>query len=169
MARTQNEDPRERELAMLAVAAAFMYAGLAGAPASAADVSVSGATAHVMEDPVNGRRVEVYMDIHNAGAARDRLYAVRSKVSRRTMLAVVQDGPHANGAGTSGVAMHMQTAVLDVPAGATATLEHGGSHIMLMEPEVAPAVGSTFPVTLFFEHAGRMSVEVTVEAVEPAH
>lgn len=150
-------------------------AGFFVAPAHAGDVTVSNATAHVMEDSVNGRRIEVYMTIDNAGAARDRLYAVRSKLSRNTMLSVVQHasdrasgGGHANMTGTA-TGMHMQTRVLDVPAAATAVLEHGGSHIMLMGPTEMPAVGATFPVTLFFERAGRMSVEVTVVPAEMSH
>ena len=55
--------------------------GLTAAAANAGEITISNATAHVMEDPVNGRRIEVYMDIENSGGARDRLYSVRSKLS----------------------------------------------------------------------------------------
>jgi len=167
-------NPKKCNLAV-GLAALLLLSAINAFSAQAADVSVSNATAHIMEDPVNGRRIEVYMNIENSGAARDRLYAVRSKLSQKTVLAVVQDGGHAMGAsghgatGHSEAAMHMQAAVLDVPAGATATLQHGESHIMLMEPKEMPAVGATFPVILFFERAGRISVEVTIVPESMAH
>lgn len=161
--------------AIVAAVAVFVLAAVTAVSAQAADISVSNATAHVMEDSVNGRRIEVYMDIENSGAARDRLYAVRSKLSRKTVLAVVHDGGQAMGGSGHGAgehseaAMHMQAAVLDVAAGGTTTLQHGASHIMLMEPKGTPAVGTTFPVTLFFERAGRISVDVTIVPEDMGH
>ena len=166
--------PRKRN-PVVGLAAVLLLLAVNPFSAQAADVSVSNATAHVMEDSVNGRRIEVYMNIENSGAARDRLYAVRSKLARKTLLAVVQDDGHAMGGSSQGTtghseaAMHMQAAVLDVPAGGTVTLQHGKSHIMLMDPPETPAVGTTFPVTLFFERAGRISVEVTIEPEGMAH
>ena len=174
MTHRTNHGPMKRNLAV-GLAAAVLLSAITAASAQAGDVSISNATAHVMEDSVNGRRIEVYMNIENSGAARDRLYAVRSKLSQKTVLAVVQDGGHAMGGSSQGAtghseaAMHMQAAVLDVPAGATATLQHGASHIMLMEPKEMPAVGATFPVTLFFERAGRISVDVTIVPESMAH
>jgi len=38
-----------------------------------------------------------------------------------------------------------------------------------MDPPETPAVGTTFPVTLFFERAGRISVEVTIEPEDMGH
>jgi copper(I)-binding protein len=153
----------------------LLLSAITAVSAQAADISVSNATAHVMEDSVNGRRIEVYMTIENSGAARDRLYAVRSKLSRKTMISVIHHTGHgANGSGQDGTAhsdvdKHMETRVLDVAAGGAASLRHGDSHIMLMDPKETPAVGATFPITLFFERAGRVSVEVTVEPMEMGH
>ncbi len=149
--------------------------GLTAVAANAGEITVSNATAHVMEDPVNGRRIEVYMDIENSGGARDRLYSVRSKLSGKTMLSVIQDAGHsANGSNHDGMGhpnlqMHMPTTVLDVPAGTKVELRHGNSHIMLMEPKDSLAVGDTFPVTLFFERAGRISVEATIVPMDMSH
>jgi copper(I)-binding protein len=166
---------RKKYSLAVGLAAVLLLSAVPAVSAQAADISVSNATAHVMEDSVNGRRIEVYMNIENSGAARDRLYAVRSKLSRKTVLAVVQDDGHAMGgsghgaSGHSEAAMHMQSAVLDVPAGEVTTFQHGKSHIMLMEPKEALAVGATFPVTLFFERAGRISVEVTIVTEDMGH
>jgi copper(I)-binding protein len=156
-------------------AAGLLLAAVTAMPAQAAEIKVSEAVAHVMEDSVNGRRIEVYMTIENAGAARDRLYAVRSELARNTMLAVPEhedEGAGASGHGSmahSEAAKHMQSTVLDIPAGAETRFQHGKSHIMLMQPKETPAVGASFPVTLFFERAGRMSVEVTVVPMDMGH
>jgi copper(I)-binding protein len=166
--------PKKRVLAV-GLATVLLLSAVTAVSTQAADISVSNATAHVMEDSVNGRRIEVYMTIENSGAARDRLYAVRSKLSRKTMISATHHTGHgANGSGQDGMAhsdvdRHMETSVLDVAAGGVASLRHGDSHIMLMDPKETPAVGATFPITLFFERAGRVSVEVTVEPIEMGH
>ncbi len=166
---------RETVRGPAAIVLALLFSVLAPAGAGAADVGVSNATAHLMEDPVNGRRIEVYMTIENAGATRDRLYAVRSTYSRKTVLAVAQEDDGAAGAsphdasGHSEAAMHMPAAVIEVPPGGTVTLRHGQSHIMLTDPKDAPAVGARVPVTLFFERAGRIAVEAVVEPDDPTH
>ena len=158
----------------IGLAAMIFLSVVTAVSAQAAEISVSNATGHVMEDPVNGRRIQVYMNIENSGAARDRLFAVRSKLSPKTMISVIQDsGNSADGSGhaemgNSQEQMHMQTTVLDVAAGGTVSLRQDGSHIMLMDPAETPAVGATFPVTLFFERAGRISVEVTIVPMEMA-
>lgn len=150
--------------------AAAVLSTIVAVPAEAGEIRVTNATAHVMEDSVNGRRIEIYMTIENTGDRLDRLYAVRSRLGKRTALAVVQgagrahDGVDHASAERSDMAKHMRTSTLDIRAGETASLRHGGSHIMLMQPKEFPAPGVTFPVTLFFEHAGRLSVDVTVEA-----
>lgn len=157
------------------VIAIALQVGLAvclAASVQAADISVSNATAQIRDDTVNGRRIEVYMSIENGSGAADRLYSVRSKVSRKTMISVVQGGGHGQSgaghamAGQSGMAQHMQTSVLDLPAGETVVLKRGSSHIMLMEPETMPVEGDTIPLTLFFERGGRISVEATVTPMQ---
>jgi copper(I)-binding protein len=202
----------------IVAAVCFLWAIAAGS-AQAGEVKVSNVVAQTMEDSVNGRRIEVYMTIENTGAARDRLYAVRSKLSHKSTIAVVEHRGHDHGgadhagaehhdggdhggtghhdgadhAGTehhdgadhgaaghhdgadhgaadhSRAGIHMQATVLDIQAGATAVLHYGGSHIMLMNPTENPAVGSRFPVTLFFERAGRINVEATVEPTAAGH
>lgn len=164
--------PLKRYHLATGMAALFLSTIVAAISAHAADISIDAAVAHVLDDSVNGRRVEIYMNITNAGTARDRLYAVRTKLSGKAMLSVVHESDHSGSAdghdagGHAAASKHMQMSVLDVAAGGTATLRQGGSHIMLMEPTATPAVGSTFPVTLFFERAGRITVDVMVEPRE---
>lgn len=63
---------------------------------------------------------------------------------------------------------------IDAKAGAPAVLEPGGLHIMLIGLKQPLKEGEKFPLTLTFEKAGSVSVEVAVESVgagtpEPSH
>lgn len=61
---------------------------------------------------------------------------------------------------------------LAIPAGGTVSLAPGGLHIMFMKLKQAFAEGTTIPVTLTFETAGSVDVELAVgpiNADEPAH
>jgi periplasmic copper chaperone A len=57
---------------------------------------------------------------------------------------------------------------IDVPAGGKVKLEPGGLHIMLVGLKAPLAAGSSFPLTLKFEKAGELKVEVKVESGMPA-
>lgn len=153
------------EIRRATITGIFAIATLFAVPAQANEITIKGATAHMHDDAVNGRRIEVYMDIANGGGP-DRLFAVRSRLSRQTMLSVPghedQSG-HGDGHDTmAGMSHHLRTSVLEIPARSVARLEMGGAHIMLMEPSPVPRPGETFPVTLFFERAGRMNVDIVL-------
>ena len=53
---------------------------------------------------------------------------------------------------------------VDVPAGATVAFERGGLHIMFMGVAEPPAVGETVPLTLTFQNAGEITLDVPVRA-----
>jgi copper(I)-binding protein len=52
---------------------------------------------------------------------------------------------------------------IDLPPGRTVLLEPGGLHLMLMGLKAPLAAGQRFPMTLTFEKAGSLQVEVSVE------
>lgn len=52
---------------------------------------------------------------------------------------------------------------LEIPAGGSVTLQPGGFHIMFMGLKEQLTEGETRPVTLTFEKAGDVEIEVTVE------
>ena len=54
---------------------------------------------------------------------------------------------------------------LPVPGNATAELRPGGHHAMLMGLSGPLKQGSTFPLTLAFERAGRITVSVAVRPI----
>lgn len=52
--------------------------------------------------------------------------------------------------------------VLEIPAGQRVTLAPGGMHLMLMGLHDKFDEGTIFPMTLSFEKAGKITVEVSV-------
>jgi len=54
---------------------------------------------------------------------------------------------------------------LEIPPGATVALKPGSFHIMFMELNAPFAVSGKVPLTLVFERAGSIDVEMTVEAM----
>jgi copper(I)-binding protein len=61
---------------------------------------------------------------------------------------------------------------LPIPAGQTVTLQPGGFHLMFMQLKQALVEGTKLPVTLTFEKAGTVEVELDIEgiaATAPAH
>lgn len=96
----------------------------------------------------------VYLTIENTGAD-DRLVGVSSDVAERVELhtTVMEDGVLKMQELEEGVA---------VPAGEMAKLETGGNHVMLMGLSEPLQVDDSFMLTLEFENAGAIDVEVVV-------
>lgn len=100
----------------------------------------------------------VYLTVHNDGDE-DRLVGVASDVADRVELhtTVMEDGVLKMQALEDGVV---------VPADGDLMLETGGDHVMLMGLAEPLAVGDVFTLTLEFEHAGAIDIEV--EVVDPS-
>ena len=102
------------------------------------------------------RNSAAFMTIHNAGDA-DRLVAAAADVSERVELHTHM---------MEGDVMKMrQVEAIEVPAGGMAELQPGGFHVMLIGLKAPLKEGEHFPLTLTFEKAGEMTLEVTVEAI----
>jgi len=99
----------------------------------------------------------VYLRIENHGADGDKLVAAATPIADRVMLHthVVENG----------VAQMRPVDGIDVAAGATAELKPGGFHIMLMDLHQPLRKSDVFPLTLTFEHAGKVEVQVYVGSV----
>ena len=101
-----------------------------------------------------GRPGVFYVGITNAGSADDALIGIATPAAGMPMLheTVVQDGiasmPHATS--------------IPVPAGQSVQLSPGGYHGMLMGLTTALKEGDSFPVTLIFEKAGEVTMNVDV-------
>lgn len=98
-----------------------------------------------------------FLTIHNAGEQTDRLIAADSDVAARVQLHRTQM--------ENGVMQmrHVEDGI-EIPAGGMAELMPGGFHVMLMGLTAPLQEGSTFPVTLTFERAGSITIDVPVRA-----
>jgi protein SCO1/2 len=114
-------------------------------------VRVEGAVAHLTRGGVGA----VYLRIVNPSGADDRLVGVESAAAERVEL-------HESVRSGDVVGMRPRDA-FEVPAGGSVELARGGKHLMLMG--VAGAARS-IPVTLRFERAGALSLEVGVAEVQ---
>jgi copper(I)-binding protein len=99
-----------------------------------------------------------FMTITNKGSTADRLIAARSAASAKVEIHEMKmDG--------SVMRMRELEKGLEIPPGATVALKPGGFHLMFMELRAPFAVNGKVPVTLVFEKAGSIDVEMKVEAM----
>lgn len=101
----------------------------------------------------------VYMVIENTGDADDRLMGAEGDVAGRIEI-------HAANLDDEGV-MRMRELEdgLALPAGESVALESGGLHIMLINLESRLVEGERFPLTLTFDGAEEITVDIQVESV----
>lgn len=88
----------------------------------------------------------------------DRLMSLGTPVAGQVML-------HDTVTDASGVSRMDHIDVLDLAPGTPITFAPGGMHLMLMGLTGKLEEGRTFPLTLSFEHAGEITVEVPVLSV----
>ena len=114
-----------------------------------------------MELPPNAPTVAAYFVIHNNGQTADKLLNVDSPVAG---LAQLHEHVHANG-----LMKMQQVPSVAVPAKGDLTLAPMAYHVMLLglKDRSLLADGKQFPLTLTFEKAGKVQVEVSVQKVPP--
>lgn len=96
-----------------------------------------------------------FLTIKNAGAADDRLVGAKADVSGKVELHThIKEGD---------LMKMRQVHAIDVPAGKTVALQPGGLHVMFMGLKAPFKEGDHFPLTLVFEKAGDVTVDVAVE------
>ena len=95
-----------------------------------------------------------YVEISNKGTTDDALVGIATPAAGMPMLheTVVKDG----------VASMPHAMSIPVPAGQAVQLAPGGYHGMLMGLTAALKVGDSFPMTLTFEKAGEITINVDV-------
>ncbi len=134
-----------------AAAAAFATSALAGE----AMIKVHDQYARVSSP--TAKAGAAFMEIMNSGEADDQLIDVRSDVAAKVQL-------HTHKEGGDGVMkmMHVEEGFA-VPAGETHMLMRGGDHIMFMGLKQELNHGDVVKVTLVFEKAGEVEIEVPVD------
>jgi len=105
-----------------------------------------------------------YMVLNSHGTEPDRLVSASSPVAERAELHMhMMD---------NGVMKMRPVNAIEVTPGSPTTLAPGGLHIMLFGLKQPLTKGKAFPLTLTFEKAGSVTVEVDVQAAgaaAPAH
>jgi len=107
-----------------------------------------------------GETTAVYMVIKNNGAQADRLISATCDAAMMTQ---------AMESSMEGDVISMgDIPVIELPAGSSVELNPGGFHIMLMDLTQELKAGSMIRLTLEFEKAGKMTLEVPVLVIGTA-
>ncbi|MHA6492508.1 copper chaperone PCu(A)C [Pseudomonas borbori] len=102
----------------------------------------------------------VYFVVHNAGSEADRLLQVETPVAGK---AEMHEHLHADG-----VMKMQQVQEVAIPSGGEVAFMPMGYHVMLFDLKQQARNGERFPLTLTFERAGEVAIEVVVLSQPPA-
>jgi len=106
-----------------------------------------------------------FLSLTNTGTVEDRLISATSPISQQTQI-------HEMSVENDVMRMRELPDGLVIPPGETVVLEPGGFHLMFMGLTAPVAEGDVVPVTLTFEQAGTITIELTaggMAADAPAH
>ena len=108
--------------------------------------------------PPSARTGGGFMTITNKGTVADRLVSARSNASDKVEVHEMQ---------MDGNVMRMRELAkgLEIPPGATVMLKPGSYHIMFMELKAPFAKDAKVPMTLVFEKAGSIDIQLDVQAM----
>ena len=101
-----------------------------------------------------------YMTILNKGKEADRLVAVSTTVAETAAMHRSET--------ENGVMKMLAVDAVDVRGGSQAVFKPGGYHVMLMDLKQPLVEGESFPMTLTFEKAGKITVTVKVQKIGAA-
>lgn len=102
----------------------------------------------------------VYFVVHNNGDQADRLLGLDTPVAGKAEL---HEHVHADG-----VMKMQQVQAVEIPAGGEVRFEPMGYHVMLFGVKQQAKAGERFPLTLTFEKAGMVELDVAVQKDPPA-
>ena len=111
---------------------------------------------HIPQPAATAKAAGGFMAIVNTGTEPDRLIGVETDIAAKAE--VHESRVDANGVGT----MEHVDAV-EIPAGETINLEHGGYHIMFMGLTGTLTEGEVHKATLIFERTGRVEIEFMID------
>ncbi len=132
---------------------------LSTAWAQAQDIRVEQPWSRAM--PPTAPAAAAYFVLHNTGAGADRLVGAATPIAGKAEL---HEHAHVGGV----MQMREVAGGIPLPAGAEVSFQPGGYHVMLLELPRQLKDGEQFPLTLRFEKAGELTVEVPVRHMAPA-
>ena len=131
-------------------------------PVMAADIMVD--DAYARSSAMSAKTGAAFMVIHNHGTTDDRLIGAASPAAKMVQL-------HTHKEDANGVMkmMHVEDGFA-LPADGMIKMQRGGHHVMFMGLTEPFEQGDMIPVTLTFEKAGEMDIEVPVDLErQPMH
>ena len=144
-----------RNLSKLAFATLLMVAAV---PAFAQSPSIQVENPWARATPSGAKTGAVYMTIDNKSSIADRLTGVSSEVAKKLQI-------HETKTDKGITKMREISGGLPVPVGGSLVLKPGGYHVMLIDLNRPLKAGETFPLTLVFEKAGKISITVPVQSM----
>lgn len=113
------------------------------------------------ELPPNAPTVAAYFVLHNTGKTADRLLSVDSPIA-----GIAQLHEHVM---QNDLMKMQQVPAVEIPAGGNVTFAPMAYHVMLLELKDRSLLsdGKHFPLTMHFEKAGNVTVDVTVQKTAP--
>lgn len=136
---------------LLGASAAFMMASLV-----AAEGLIEIKDPYARTSRPNAPTGAAFMVLMNNGETEDRLIAAKSDIAKRVEL-------HTHKEDGNGVMTMMEIEAIVIPAGGTHAMKRGGDHVMFMGLNESLEQGDTVSVTLVFENAGEVQVEIPVD------
>lgn len=103
-----------------------------------------------------GKNGAAYVTVINHGNSVDKLVGAEATIAKRVELHT-----HKNDGGIMRM-RHIKS--IPVPVGSSVSLKPGGHHIMMMGLTQKLKMGAEFPLTLVFEKAGKMTVNVKIKS-----
>lgn len=111
---------------------------------------------HIPQPSASAKAAGGFMAIVNSGAEADRLVAVESDIAAKVEI-------HESLVDAAGVGTMRPVPEIEIPAGGTVSLEHGGLHVMFMGLAGPLVEGEMRKATLVFERAGRVEIEFAID------
>ena len=127
---------------------------LAATPLFAGDIVIEDAYARASRP--GAPTGAMFMTIRNSGEIADRLLAAESPIAQ-----IVELHTHIDDNGV--MRMRPVEEGLEIPVGGEHRLMRGGDHVMLMGLTQSLEDGASVPLTLIFENAGEITLDVTVD------
>jgi periplasmic copper chaperone A len=111
---------------------------------------------HIPQPATSAKSAGGFMAIVNSGATDDQLLGIESDIAAKVEL-------HESKVDANGVGTMTKLASIDIPAGGTVSLDHGGIHVMFMGLKDPLIEGEMRKATLIFAKAGRVEIEFMID------
>jgi copper(I)-binding protein len=137
----------------------LLAAALFAAPVLAHEVTVGDLQIihpHIPQPAASAKAAGGFMAIVNNGTEAERLIGIESDIAMKSEV-------HESKVDENGVGTMAHVDFIEIPAGQTVNLEHGGYHVMFMGLKGSLTEGEMHKATLVFERAGRVEIEFMID------